>query len=180
MEYAKQLSPSLYNDLTEQWPKTNYQDNRAMRFVGWGKTLETYPSYSLLFSDATVEKIQKRVMEIIKESKVVDRPVIVSEETIYNVMSEVSEMAPANVGDMYLQYNIPQQHPRCDPQTIIKRTINIIASYIINEYGIINANKKLSVWTTVLGGFNKHGLRSHPPIKLKERRTQPMMFNMNY
>ena len=180
MEHGKQLSPSLYNDLANQWPKINFEDNRGMRFVGWGKTLETYPGYSLLFSDQTVKMIQKRVMEIIQQSKVVDRPVIVGKEVIYNTMSDVSEMAPANVGDMYTMFNIPQEHPRCDPKTIIKRTINIISNYIINEYSIINANKKLSVWTTVLGGFNKHGLRSHPPIKLKERRTRPMMFNMNY
>ena len=33
-------------------------------------------------------------------------------------------------------------------------------------------NKKLTIWTTVFGDFNSHGLRSHAPIKLRERKPQ--------
>ena len=45
---------------------------------------------------------------------------------------------------------------------------------------MINANKQLSKWTTILGDFNKYGLRGHSQIKVNNKRPQSMMFNMNY
>jgi len=65
-------------------------------------------------------------------------------------------------------------------QQIILRTINLIVSYIKNQIETNECNKNLTIWTSVYGDFNKHGLRGHPPIKLKENTIQPMMFNMNY
>jgi len=41
-------------------------------------------------------------------------------------------------------------------------------------------NKKLSIWNSVYGEFNEKGLRAHPPIKIRKKRPQRMMFNMNY
>ena len=41
-------------------------------------------------------------------------------------------------------------------------------------------NKKLSIWTTVYGDFNAHGLRQHPPIKIRKKRPDPFQFHMRY
>jgi hypothetical protein len=46
--------------------------------------------------------------------------------------------------------------------------------------GMDDNNSKLTIWTTVLGDFNEHGLQSHPKIKLREKRPAPLQFNMNY
>ena len=51
---------------------------------------------------------------------------------------------------------------------------------IKNDFGMEAANKKLSIWDSVLGDFNEKGLRGHDIIKIKKNRPQPMMFNMNY
>ena len=41
-------------------------------------------------------------------------------------------------------------------------------------------NEKLTIWTTLLGDFNEHGLRQYPPIKLRNKRPDPMLFHMRY
>ena len=41
-------------------------------------------------------------------------------------------------------------------------------------------NEKLSPWVQVYGDFSEHQLRSHPPIKILEKRPSTMQFNMNY
>ena len=60
------------------------------------------------------------------------------------------------------------------------QVINIITSDVKNNLGMDQCNSKLTIWTTVLGDFNDAGLRSHPPIKLKERRPTTMLFHMRY
>jgi hypothetical protein len=60
------------------------------------------------------------------------------------------------------------------------QVINIITTDVKNNLEAEQCNSKLSIWTTVLGDFNEHGLRQHGPIKLKERRPTTMLFNMNY
>ena len=69
---------------------------------------------------------------------------------------------------------------RNDAETIIDRTITLIFDYYRNEIGMEENNKQLTVWTTILGDFNKHGLRQTPPIKTQKRRPDPFLFNMNY
>ena len=41
-------------------------------------------------------------------------------------------------------------------------------------------NRKLTIWTTVYGDFNQHGLQQHSKIKVRNKRPNPMEFNMNY
>ena len=42
------------------------------------------------------------------------------------------------------------------------------------------ANSKLTKWTTVLGDFNLHQLRSHDVIKILNKHPQHMQFFENY
>lgn len=85
-----------------------------------------------------------------------------------------------NIGDIYSRFIIPQEQSRNDMRTIVNQTINIIVSNIKNQMGMEEANKKLTVWTTLLGDFNKEGLRAHGHIKLRRKHPQYMAFNMNY
>ena len=41
-------------------------------------------------------------------------------------------------------------------------------------------NRKLTIWTTVYGDFNAHQLRQHAPIKVLNKRPNPMEFHMRY
>jgi len=65
-------------------------------------------------------------------------------------------------------------------QDMIQQTIEIITSEVKNNLEMEENNRKLTVWTTVLGDFNEQGLRSHPEIKIRQKRPTPMQFNMNY
>ena len=50
--------------------------------------------------------------------------------------------------------------------TIIRDTISKIISTINIEQNMINTNKKLDKWNTVLGNHNDHGIRQYTSIKL--------------
>ena len=63
---------------------------------------------------------------------------------------------------------------------MIDQTIEIIYSDVKNNLEIEENNKKLSVWTTVLGNFNDNGLRSHAPIKVLNKHPQYCAFFENY
>jgi hypothetical protein len=63
---------------------------------------------------------------------------------------------------------------------MIDQVIEIIVSDVKTNYETEENNSKLSIWTTVLGTFNDHQLRSHPVIKIKKRHANYMEFNMNY
>lgn len=63
---------------------------------------------------------------------------------------------------------------------MIDQVIEIITSQVRTELGMEENNAKLTAWTTVLGTFNAHGLTQTPPIKTRQRRPDPCLFNMNY
>jgi hypothetical protein len=41
-------------------------------------------------------------------------------------------------------------------------------------------NRKLTIWTSVLGDFNNHGLRQYTDLKIREKNINKVRFNMNY
>jgi hypothetical protein len=63
---------------------------------------------------------------------------------------------------------------------MINQTINLIVNDVKNNLETEENNKKLTIWTTVYGDFNEQGLRSHPPIKIRNKKPASMQFNMNY
>ena len=65
-------------------------------------------------------------------------------------------------------------------QNMIDQVIEVITSDVSNNLEMEENNRKLSIWTTVYGDFNQSGLRQHAPIKIRKKRPQPLMFNMNY
>ena len=66
-----------------------------------------------------------------------------------------------------------------DYARIVDTVIQAITSQIRNTYEMQKCNYNMDIWNgTLYGDFNKAGLRQHPPIKIRERHPQYMMFNM--
>ena len=133
-----------------------------------------------LHSKQNIHEMSRKITELLTGVDKNNRSIIVPDKTICSVMSSVYENFRPETSDIFSRYNIPQNRPPNYNQRMIDDVINIITSDVKNNLGMIEANEKLTIWTTVLGDFNEHGLRSHPPIKLRERRPMPMAFNLNY
>jgi hypothetical protein len=149
--------------------------------VGWDETTSGNQQIDYLFSDANIESLIIAIKDALRNADPKGRPIIVSKDIVIGVLSNVYRFGTRqNIGDIYSRYIVPQEQTRCDIRTINNQVINIISSNIRNEIEMTENNKKLTVWSTLLGDFNNEGLRAHPPIKIKRRHPQYMAFNMNY
>jgi hypothetical protein len=138
-------------------------------------------SIGTYFSQNTVDTISYKVTQLLAGVDPQNRPIIVPDKTITSVMSAVwDNYKPQEAGDIYTRYNIPTGLIPDGVTTMIDQTINLIVTDVSVNIGIEEHNKNLTIWSTVLGDFNKQGLRSHSKIKLREKRPQPMLFNLNY
>lgn len=162
----------------------NYEhnlDTRYTRNVGWSDSVDQRDGYKQLFSESNIQNIQTKITQLLNGLSPDGRPIIVTKDVIGSVLSQCMESHKPQVGDMYSRYILPSiEIERNDVRDIVDRTINIIVTQIRNEYEMANNNKKLTVWNTLLGDFNKEGLRAHAPIKVRKRRSDRMMFHMNY
>jgi hypothetical protein len=152
-------------------------DLNYLRFVGWS---ESNACVQYLFSKPVVNLISKKVTELTMGVDKKNRPFVVTDDRICEVISSVFWNYRPATGDIYSRYIIPTSEQENAVQSIIDQTIELITSYIKNQYGIVDANQQLSAWVQVMGDFNPHGLRQFPPIKTKDRRPETMQFNMNY
>lgn len=153
-------------------------DDNYKRFVGWNQNNECIRVY---FSVNTVETISHKVTELLQGVDPNNRPIIVPSKTICHVMSAVYDSFRPETGDIYARYNIPMgKGPQNYVQNMIDQVIEIIVSDVKNNLGMEAYNKTLTKWTTLLGDFNKHGLRQHAPIKVLNKHPAAMQFNMNY
>lgn len=153
------------------------RDLSYVRHVGYQESNDCIRSF---FNPSTVKTISSKVTQLLQGVDPYNRPIIVPDKTIANVMDSVYNNFRPETGDMYARYNIPGNSEDNYIQKMIDETIEIIVSDVKNNIGMEECNRKLSVWTTVLGDFNDKGLRSHPQIKLRKKRPTPMQFNMNY
>jgi len=175
----------LLSDYFRQRESECIQDENSIRFVGWDQTINGPCSemYKRLFSQETINIISSKVTELLWGLNLTNRPIKVTDRVISHVLSSVYQNPKSKIGDIYTRYIIQQSgtnDPGSSDQTVIDETINIIVDHIRNEYETIKNNESLTIWNSVYGDFNSQGLRQHPPIKVREKRPQPMMFNMNY
>ena len=167
MEYATEI----YND---QFIKhVGFSDHQCGDSCGLG-------CIQKLFSKQSIDRISSKITELLQGVDKNNRPIVIPHKTIASVLSAVYENFRPETGDIYGRYNIPKAGGGNYTSRMIDETINIITTDVKVNLGMEKCNENLSIWTTVLGDFNKHGLRQHPPIKLRERRPQPMAFQMNY
>lgn len=171
MEYATQICGEVCND--EFIKHVGYSDHMCGPNCGESCMRKFY-------SKSNIAKISCKITELLMGVNKDNRPIIVPDKTICSVMSAVYQNFRPETGDIFSRYNIPKARGSNYVQRMMDEVINIITTDVKVNLGMEENNSKLTVWTTLLGDFNEHGLRSHSKIKLKERRPQPMAFNMNY
>ncbi len=142
-----------------------------MKHVGWAQTVIDEPCYNSLFTEDTIRNISKQITKLTLGVDKDNRPIVVPDETICSVMSNVYDSRQPEVGDIHTRYIIPKSGPVNQVQVMIDRTIEIITSQIKNEFGMRQWNESLSIWDTVLGDFNSAGLRRHSQIKIRRKNT---------
>jgi hypothetical protein len=149
----------------------------AMRYVGYEKD---YNLNAFIFTEENVNTIQREVSRLLRGVDPQGRIIKVTRDVIIKSLDNITQGYNPETGAPYGRYMFDEDCRRNDAAAIVAQTINFIASAVKTDIEIQDANSKLTVWTTVLGDFNEHGLRSHSDIKVRERRPDPMMFNMNY
>lgn len=138
----------------------------------------TNANFDTLFSHDTASFLSRKITELLRPFY--PPGITVPLDKISNVLNAVYEAYRPSTGDIYSRYTIPSnENPNCIDE-ILNQTIQIIVSQIKDTLIMEQTNENLSIWTTVLGDFNKHGLQSHAPIKIRNRKPQSMQFNMNY
>lgn len=147
------------------------------KHVGWSGD---NPCTNQYFSPETVTLISNKVTELTKGVDHKNRPIIVPNERIIEVMNGVYQSFRPSVGDIHSRYIVPDNEQGNMVQSMIDRTIEIIVSNIRNSLGMEQYNQTLSAWVQVYGDFNTSGLRAHDIIKVQEKRPDPFQFNMNY
>lgn len=152
-------------------------DLNYIRHVGWSESNICIKSF---FSPQTVNMISQKVTELTRGVDSKNRPIVVPDIRICEVMDDVHQAFSPRVGDIYSRYIIPNDEQTNMVQSMIDQTIEVITSSIRNDLGMQQANQKLTTWVQVLGDFNVSGLRAHDIIKLREKRPATMQFNMNY
>lgn len=152
-------------------------DDSYVRFVGYKNNNIDLNYY---YSKENVGIISKEITNLLKGVDPDNRPIIVPDRTILNILDSVYMSYRPKTGDIYGRYNVPSGDNIGYIEEMIDQTIEIITSDVKNNLETEENNRKLTIWTTVLGDFNEQGLRSHPTIKIRERRPTPMLFNMNY
>jgi hypothetical protein len=156
----------------------DFCDDNFMRNVGFKENNACIKEY---YSKKTRDIISNKITQLLMGVDPQNRPIIVPDKTICSIMSEVYNSFRPPTGDIYGRYNVPSGiTPESYVQNMIDQTIEIIVSDVRNNLETEEANKKLSIWTTVYGDFNNEGLRQHPPIKVRNKRPQPMQFFQNY
>ena len=149
------------------------------RNVGFTTDNETF---SDLFSDKTVNWISREVTRLLEGVGTDGRSIIVPNDTITGVLNDVYISYRPQVGDIYSRYNIKQFEPRDDANHMITRTIEIIVDQVSSEFEMAEHNKTLSIWDSVLlgNGISRKGLRQYAPIKVRDKRPTPMLFNFSF
>lgn len=155
----------------------NICDYNYLRHIGWDPN---NACFKLLYSTKTIDLISKKVTQLTLGVHPENRPILVPKQTICNIMDSVYTNYRPPVGDIHSRYIVPNEQQESVVQSIIDQTIEIIVSQIRDTYGIEEWNNSLTAWVQLYGDFNLHNLTQTPPIKVLQKRPDPMQFNMNY
>jgi hypothetical protein len=148
------------------------------KYIGWSTITEWNELPRQLFTKYTLKVIQNKVYQYLLEA--MDKKIVPSERIVIIALYGVFENHIPRTGDIYGKYLVVDQTQRDDYGYIVDKTISLLIDGIKNDIEMTEANNKLTVWTTVLGDFNEHGLRQFPPIKLRDRGPDRMLFHMKY
>ena len=154
-----------------------YNDN-YIRYVGW--SVSEQPFDRKFFSKDTIENIKTKTSNLLRCLRSDGRPIVVSDRVIAHVMSQIYEKYRPQLGDMYTMLTIQAAEPRDDLKLLTDLVVETIYKNIVEETQMEENNKRLTVWTSVLGDFNEHGLRQYTTIKTVKDNINKVRFNMNY
>lgn len=150
--------------------------------VGWQDSIANWnPLVRQLFTKQTLNLIRNKVALYTKGVDPKGRTIIPSDRVISEALYSIFRIyQPNEVGDIYSKFTVVNPANRNDYATIVDQTINLLTRGIQADIEMSEQNWKLNIFDTILGDFNKQGLRSHPILYMKERRGDPFLFNMNY
>jgi len=165
MEYGREIEKFQLN--------SNYN-----KFVGY----EQNPDLNNFFSNDTVSFISKKVTQLLEGVHPENKHIVVPDKNIVAVMNQIYTNFRPPVGDIYSRLHITSQNKVEDyTPEMIDQVIETITSYVKNTMAIEENNSKLTIWTTVLGEFNAHGLRRTSLVKcVRYKRPTPFQFHMKY
>jgi len=130
-----------------------------------------------LFSTETLFLISNAVTNNLRD--IYAPGIIVSLALINNVLNALYEAYRTPSGDPITMYNVVSNENPNMVDALINQTINVITGSVKSQLIIERNNFKLNKWDTVLGTHNAQGIRSHPVLKINDKRPQSMMFNMH-
>jgi hypothetical protein len=145
--------------------------------VGWAQANTNNPGYRLYFSKKNIDYLHYKIHQTLLQN---GHNIRVTDDVLANVMSNVLYGNTPQVGDIFTRYSIPKDFTRNDVAFMNDRVVQIIVHHIINEIDMTKWNESLTVWTTVLGDFNAHGLRGYDVLKYKEKDVPRGQFFENY
>lgn len=177
MEY-KNLEPQFMPAQRISSSIGDVADDSYNKYVLYDQSLT--PTLKYLFSDKNIELVQSKLYELLKCMRKDGRPVIVTKRVIADALSEIQENMSPQLADIYSVFNIPQDQLRDDILKINNMTIEFIYTQLKTEYEMEENNKNLTVWTTLYGDFNEHGLRQYSQLRLNHKPINKFRFNMNY
>lgn len=153
-------------------------DDNFMRHPGYTQSTDCVRQ---LYDPKNIQNMSKTITQLLAGVDRHNRPIIVPNKTICHVISQIYDNYQPQTGDIYSRYIIPTTN-KFDTyvQDIIAQSIEVITSSVRNNLEMEENNEKLTIWTTVYGDFNAHQLRQHAPIKVLNKRPNPMEFHMNY
>ena len=154
----------------------DFIDENRYRYIGWDNSIDFNKEY---YSEKTIKLISEKISKLLDGIDEKGRKIIIPDKTISHVMSSVHNNYKPNVGDIHSRYIIESDYNNMY-QNMIERTIDLIVSDVKNHELTRQNNEKLTIWTTVLGDHNEHGLRSHDIIKIRNKHPQRMAFFENY
>lgn len=150
------------------------------QYIGHQAQISFDPLTMMLYTKKTVQLIQKKVSSYLIGVDSKNRTIVPSERVVIMAIYGIKKHYVPKTGDIYGRYLVVDGEERNDYGIIVDQVISLLTRGIGAEIGMEEHNSQLSIWTTVLGDFNSCGLRSHAPIKVRDRRPDPYLFSMRY
>lgn len=157
------------------------RDDNYNRHIGYNTKDICSVEIEKYFNTNTLRTISNKITELLMGVDPQNRPIIVPDKTISSVMSEIYNSYRPPTGDIFSQYTIPSGNSEDTYiQNMIDQTIEVITSDVRNNLEMEEHNKKLSIWTTVYGDFNLHGLKQTPDVRIRNKHPAHFQFHMRY
>ncbi len=149
-----------------------YNSLQQMRHVGSNQ--DDNPYIQRFFSQDTVDLISQKITQMLKGVDKFGREIVVPNKRILEFMNTIYSSYSPPIG-------FDSGRPNSDYlDNLIGQTISRIVFEVDTTISIEQAFAEYKVWNTVYGEYNDVGLRSHAPIKIREKRPNSFEFNMRY